>query len=282
MTVPAGRNRAGLDSGSQLWYTGYMKSFSIALLAALLLVFPGTAARADHLEVVTLEAPPLVYTLGDSVHGALVDVVREGLNRMGYHFEIRVVPWKRAVNSVRTGEADAIFYAVKTAERERFLRYPQEPLWVERTVAVVLSGTDHVLKSDLSNASDIRLGVGRGYYYGPRLERILTGDVFKRIEPAAKAADNMAKLLGGRLDAFLTDYLHATRILRDFVLGERFDIVRNEDHSPAFLDTVPAYLAFSKQAVTEELADGFSHVLKRMKTDGTYDAIMRRHGIEGF
>lgn len=247
-----------------------------------LLFFSGTGARANHLEVVTLEAPPLVYTLGNSVHGALVDVVRHGLDRMGYDFEIRVVPWKRAVNDVRTGDSDAIFYAVRTPEREQFLRYPDEPLWMERTVAVVLSDADTMLKSDLSNASDIRLGVGRGYYYGPKLERILSGDVFKRVEPTAKAADNMAKLMGGRVDAFLTDYLHAVRILRDFVLGERFEIVRNEDNTPAFLDEVPAYLAFSKKAVTEELAEGFSHVLKEMKSDGTYDAIMRRHGIEGY
>lgn len=248
--------------------------------ALLLLVLLAVPAKARTLRIVSLEAPPLVYSIGRNTYGALVDVVVQGLARMGHDVEIQLMPWSRALASVRYGDADAIFYAIRTPEREEYLHFPEEPLWQERTVAVQLINGSVPLDADLANARNVRLGVGRGYYYGPRLEKLMQGGMFAAVEPVVNAGDNLKKLLGGRIDAFLTDYLNALKLLRDHAVGARLEIVSELDGRPAVLGSYPSYLAFSREAVPGDMAQSFSAVLQEMKRDGTYEKIMSHYMLD--
>lgn len=240
----------------------------------------GSAAGEKPVRVVSLEAPPLVYSMGGNVFGALTDVVREGFSRMGKTVDIAVMPWSRAIASVRYGDADAVFYAIRNGEREEYLHYPDEPLWQERTVAVQLVNAPVSLDADLLNARNVRLGVGRGYYYGPRMEQLLKAEAFAAVEAVVNAESNLQKLLAGRIDAFLTDHLNALKLLRDHAVGMRLEMVSDMHGKPAILDSSPSYLAFSREAVPGDMARRFSETLSEMKRDGTYKRIMARYMLD--
>ncbi len=245
-----------------------------------LLFAAGGATQDKAVQVVSLEAPPLVYTMNGEVYGALVDVVREGLARMGHSTQITIMPWSRAMASVRYGDADAVFYAIWTEERSEYLHYPDEPLWEERTVAVQLVNGSVSLDADLTNADNVRLGVGRGYYYGPHLEKLLKNKAFASVEAVVNAENNLNKLLAGRIDAFLTDYFNALKLLRDHAVGMRLEIVSDMDGKPAILDSSQSFLAFSREVMTGDMARRFSLTLKEMKRDGTYERIMARYMLD--
>lgn len=256
-----------------------MRKILVVLYVGILL-FAASAAKARTVRVVSLEAPPLVYTMNDEVYGALVDVVREGLSRIGHKTQITIMPWSRAMASVRYGDADAIFYAIWTEERSEYLHYPDEPLWEERTVAVQLVNAPVSLDADLTNADNVRLGVGRGYYYGPHLEKLLKGKAFASVEAVVNAENNLNKLLAGRIDAFLTDYLNALKLLRDHAVGMRLEIVSDMDGKPAILDSSQSFLAFSREVMSGDMARRFSQALSEMKRDGTYEMIMARYMLD--
>lgn len=254
----------------------YMKKWVFALLV---LAFAGVAGvvRAEPLRVVTLYAPPLAYEQDGEVAGIAADLVREGLRRMEMEAEIVIMPWKRALFSARYGEADAVFYAVKNPVREAWFFYPDEHLVRETTILLKRKGTHFEWRENERRYTDIRLGTGRGYYYGPDLKRFLETTKFRSVEEANTIDINFAKLLGGRIDAFLADRFLAQHFIRENASSGFVEVVSHPDGTPVILDSVKSYLAFSRKTTSRSMADAFTKVLREMRADGTYDAIVERY-----
>lgn len=242
-----------------------------------LLLLSATSVHAEKLRIVTLYSPPLAYEEGGEVKGFAVDLVMEGLRRIGREADITIMPWKRAVFMTRFGEADAIFYAVKNAEREEWFFYPKESLVVEATVALRRVDTDIVLRPGKTAYDDYRLGIGRGYYYGPKLKQFLASSSFAKVEEATSFELNFSKLIEKRIDVFLADYNLARYFIGKKAAKNLVEVVTDEDGKPIFLDSVDSYLAFSRETMTQETAQRFSQALHEMKIDGTYDHIIRQY-----
>lgn len=233
--------------------------------------------HAETLSVVTLYSPPLAYEQNGKVIGLAADMVREGLKRMGYEADISIVPWKRAVFMTRFGEADAIFYAVKKPEREAWFHYPDEPLVQETTVLMKRIGNNFGWTSEQRDFSGLRLGVGRGYYYGPKLKRFLEDTSFKVVEEATSFDLNFAKLAEGRLDIFLADLHVAEYFMRENSVRDVAEIVTNADGIPYVLDSVNSYLAFSRRTMSLEVTEKFSETLKGMRQEGVTEQIIKKY-----
>ena len=93
---------------------------------------PGGAARVapGHRRRLTLVAsvlPPYVVDAGHAVgEGADIDLAREALAVAGaYELEVLLVPWRRALLLLETGEADFTTSVRITPEREHFLAFTQ-------------------------------------------------------------------------------------------------------------------------------------------------------------
>lgn len=241
------------------------------VLAVLLLV--ALPASALELHVVTLYSPPLAYEKNNNVTGIGTEIVREGLKRIGVDVNFTIMPWKRALFMARFGEADAIFYAVKNKEREKWFHYPEEPLVVEATVPMRRAGESVVISPDRFHYRHYRLGIGRGYYYGPKLKRFLDRATFAKVEEATTIESNFNKLIEGRIDVFLADSILAKHFIKKRSARDLVEIVKDADGKPVILDSVDSFLAFSKETVEPDIAVRFSDALKGMKKDGTYDRI---------
>lgn len=78
--------------------------------------------------IVAQEYPPYIYSCDNALCGFAYDRVTKIFNHADIPFQIEIYPWKRALNMVKTQEADAIFTIYRTAERKHFLLYPTYPL----------------------------------------------------------------------------------------------------------------------------------------------------------
>ncbi|QJB56144.1 transporter substrate-binding domain-containing protein [Pseudodesulfovibrio sp. zrk46] len=237
------------------------------------------AAHAQSLRVVTLYGPPYGYEVDDRVEGIAADLVREGLGRIGYEAEITIVPWKWGLEMVRVGQADAIFKALKSTEREEYLHFPEEPLVLERTVGFKADDTNVRLGQDFSGAESIRLGVGAGFIYGSPVDEIIAKNPFKKIDPAPTVERSLEKLLAGRVDVVLADKIPAVYSARRHGMVYRLETLVDEEGHEIVFSRAPTYLAFSKKTSSKDLAKRFSEALKAIKADGTYYTILKRYNV---
>lgn len=248
------------------------------LLAMLLVVFwLAGPALADTLRVVTLYSPPIAFDLDGQPAGMGVDLVREGLARIGHQATISIVPWKRAIHMARYGEADAIFYLVRNKEREQWFHFPGEHLVMETTVMLKRAGENLDISLKRTDYRCVRIGLGLGYYYGQKLTSFLDRATFESVEKAPNIATNYSKLQERRIDVFLSDLTLARRFLKKCAPGGEVDIITDKAGNPLVFDSVKSFLAFSKATMSRETADAFSKALTAMKADGTYDRIANRY-----
>ncbi|MBW1801029.1 MAG: transporter substrate-binding domain-containing protein, partial [Deltaproteobacteria bacterium] len=141
-------------------------------MAIVIVVFLGVLSlysqpEAANYVFVTLEFPPLEYTGEDgNPRGIAVDMVKRIMNSLGHAVQIKVYPWQKALKMVRDGDADAIFTAYKTPERETFLDYSAEMLVPQIVGFYVKKGSPINFDGDLNTLRNTRIGVVSTISYG--------------------------------------------------------------------------------------------------------------------
>lgn len=92
------------------------------------------ASSAIRLTFVTDSFPPYYYTENGVTKGLQYELAKAVFKKMNIPFEIKFLPWKRALMMAESLQADGIFGLRKTHDRQTWLIYPKEPLMVARTV----------------------------------------------------------------------------------------------------------------------------------------------------
>jgi len=64
--------------------------------------------------------PPFSFSKNGEAAGIDVDIVRELGNRLGIHFEISLLPWKRLLTMTKNGSFDGSMSLFKTNTREEY------------------------------------------------------------------------------------------------------------------------------------------------------------------
>jgi len=72
-------------------------------------------------------------TANGEIQGIAVDVARRIGKRLGHIITIRLYPWERAKNLVRTGKADVLMVPYKTPAREKWLEYSATYFFVDKS-----------------------------------------------------------------------------------------------------------------------------------------------------
>lgn len=247
------------------------------LLILILVLFPSTARAEDFIRVVSLEAPPMVMEEDGQVSGMAAELALEGLERAGYEVELTLTPWVRAVYMAKHGLADALFYAVYNDDRAKLFYYPQQPLFTVDVVALKRTKARIVINSEYTGLNDWVLGKGRGFAYGPKVLDFVDRAHFKRVEEASSNDTNFKKLLDSRIDILLVDRVLARYFMEKPDSLGLTEIVKDEEGNIAVLDSMAAYLIFSKVTQEKQDADRFSEALKSMIEDGSYQTILNRY-----
>ena len=226
------------------------------------------------LTIVTPEYPPYEYSEGGTVKGVAVEIVKEVFKRMDVPITINILPWKRALDQVRSGKTDAIFTIFFNKERATFLTYSNEVL-IEQVVSLFANKEFHSkvnYKSQLELLGPYRIGGVRGISYGREFDSALKNKGIQPLKLVNNGSQSFKMLLSNRVDLVISNRLGAIFILRKMNSVSR--VVELAPH----IDSVPSFLAFSKKSKFKVLQMKFDIHLKEIKKDGTYTGIVSKYG----
>lgn len=227
-------------------------------------------AQAQSLTLAGDAWPP--YTDASLPSGGLsVELIRTALGRGGYTVDYVEMPWERAVRGLRRGQIDLVndWFTVGHAGYARY----GAPFLINR-VRWVQRRDDGIVYQGLDSLAPYRVALGRGYVYSDALMAELGEDAVY-VADFVQAAYMLA---ANRVDLTLEDELVARHHF-----GHRLALVREAfEFLPGEFDLLPLHLVVrGDHPQRDAILATFERELAAMRDDGTYEAILQRHGLSG-
>ncbi|WP_438466611.1 substrate-binding periplasmic protein [Marinomonas sp. PE14-40] len=164
------------------------------IVASLLLVLINPAfAKYKTIKIVTLfdyapycmadegyQSDQLIHLGEDAIgfRGYSWDVLRESFQEMGYTIQLKIVPWARAVSTIRSGNADILFPTGINTERLSTFYFSEEA--INSAKFKVYVNQDSALEwQDLTSLKGLSIGVKRGFNYGDKWDAVKDINIIK-------------------------------------------------------------------------------------------------------
>lgn len=240
----------------------------LCAVAALFFLLGGVPSLALPVYRVVAEPyAPFEYEVAGVARGMDVEILERLAKQAGVRFQFVFQPWKRALQTVHRGEADAIFSLLRTPERERFLRYPDTPLYRAQVVLFAHDGFAGTIRG-VEDLAGYRVGVVAGHSYGPFIDR--REDFVRDVSLTIQGAVN--KLMHGRYPLLLATRetgWHAVRHLQAEKIRQL----------PVVLHEAPYYIAVSRTSARgDALFSLLDTHLRRMEKAGEIERIRKPYG----
>jgi len=260
-----------------------MNKIRFTLLIIITMGIAAGVSFAADLKVASLDYPPFQYQEQGKVKGIAADIVKELFKRLDQPIKINFYPFPRAIKNIQAGKSDVIFTFYHKKEREKFADYSKEAL-VDQTISLfVHQDSPIVYDGDLSKLNKYKFGLVR-FSYGRIFDEAVEKKVITRISYVSKMSLNMKKFLSRRFDILPSDRWVAYYYYYSKANLEESKAITIKELKPP-IQSFPAYMGFSKAKNLSGLRDKVDKVLKEMKKDGTYQAIIDGYidswGIKG-
>ena len=242
--------------------------YLIAGVIATVLSISAATAEQRKLDIAATEFPPF-YGAEMENQGFMTEIILEAFKRGGYEADVTFLPWKRALEGTKKGKHDGLFTVWHRPEREEWFLF-SDPLPANELVFFKQKNND-IKFGSYADLKPFKIGVVRGYATPPGFD-----EAGLKTAEAKDDAENLRKLNKGRVDLVLADRIVAQHIINTEIPGAADSLDWLEP--PAHVDI--QYLVISKEAEDHQsiLAD-FNKALGEMKSDGTLDGIMAKHGF---
>ncbi len=228
------------------------------------------AVTSDTLTFAYTEYPPFTYTAEDGkAAGFSVDILQAMFQQAGIKAEMEAFPWKRAEMMV-SQEKNILVFCARIAARENLYEWIG-PVYPRTLSLYKLKNRSDIQIKGIEDVLRCRIGVVRGYASVNELTKI--GIPEKNLDETSDEILNIRKLYGNRLDLIPNNDMVLSynlkkegRSLND--VEKVFDITKegvNDFHFAINKETDRIFVESLRQA------------FDRIKTDGTYDAVLRKY-----
>ncbi|WP_415891780.1 substrate-binding periplasmic protein [Neptuniibacter sp. PT8_73] len=187
------------------------------------------------------------------------------------HLDVVIMPWKRVVKGVDTGDLDGSLCMFKTEERKSRMHYIEPPLLIEQTVVFHRKEFTPEIEK-LADLNNYHLGILDGSSYQK--------DEFIQKHPkltVVNSFENMFKMLAkGRVDIVLAEYRNGMAVIADTpsLDFEQFSVL------PYSYQHTDVHIVISHNAYkSEELASHLNKVAGGVIKSASAKALYERHGI---
>ncbi len=220
-------------------------------------------AHADDVHIFCDESPPTNYEAKDgSIKGFSADVIREIQKRVGNTSEIRVYPWNRAFSMATSEPNVLLFTASRNPSRENMFHWIIQ-VTERRSVFWGLAGSPLKINS-VEEAKQVK---GIGILRGGNREEYLKDRGFTNLEAVEEEAQNLKKLLAGRIDLVFMSGLEVAALAKDHSISldkiePKYTVYSNE-----------SYAVMSKSGTPPETVKRWKEAAQQMKDDGTFKKI---------
>lgn len=237
-------------------------------LLVFMLMAPANAA--EKLRLVADPWPPFTDAL--LLNGGLAtDIVNTALRRAGYTTLYEQVPWARAMLGLSQGRHDVLINAWFSEERTKIGQFSAEYLlnrvrFIKRKESPIGTLTHEQLHKYM-------IAVVRGYAYAPAFDN----DTELQKVPVQNFSTAIRMLAAERVDLTLEDEYVAR-----YNLAMEPDEVRDRvEFLPGSLSDNSLHILVSlKNPHHEKIVADFDLEIAAMKADGTYDELLRLHGLQ--
>lgn len=238
-----------------------------ALCLSLVLLPLGVAGQT--LRLVADPWPPFTdQTLLNN--GVATDLVSSALGRAGYATEYAQVPWERAVRGLRRADYDVLINAWYTDERARF-GYFSAPFLFNRIRLLRRKGSA-IQFEQLADLYPQRIAVVRGYAYSAEFN----GDPLLHKIGVGNFASAARMLQAKRVELTLEDEFVARYHLARELSGIRDEL---EFIERPLSENGLHILIRRSHPDHQQIAEAFNQAIVAMRADGSYAAILQRHGL---
>ncbi|MFO6425205.1 substrate-binding periplasmic protein [Motilimonas sp. KMU-193] len=240
------------------------------ILASLLYMMCMSCLQAVTLDVVTEEYAPYNYTQQGEVKGLASQIVQATLQRAGFSYQIKVLPWSRAYHLAKSNPNTLIYSISRTLHREPYFYWIGPIATIESHFFSLKSRQDIQPFSQLKQARQYQVGSIRDDY----IEQFLLLHGFTNLQRNNNHEANLEKLLLGRIDLWPVSKETASYYLglRGLSLDQELKLV----HSISSFSGTELYMAMgldTPQATVERLRQALSQI----QNDGTYDKLTKQH-----
>jgi polar amino acid transport system substrate-binding protein len=227
----------------------YIKNLFL-LIFLITITFPISAGEKIVSAITLVDDPPYCFLKKDikkkfeiippgkdseKLQGYSWDVLRESFHEMGYTIKLTILPWARAMFTIKKAEADILFPTGLTKDRQEYLYYSQEEL--NRVYFLIYVKKDSKIKwVDLNSLNGLNIGAMRAWNYG---EQWKFNNKIKKWN-VNKISQGFSMLDKDRIDGFAgyeLNFDHALKIIGKHGIYKKL---------PVF-DTASEYLAGSKK-----------------------------------
>ena len=232
---------------------------------------PSLITAADEVSFTTTDWAPY-YGAHLKDNGFYADITRAAMGASGHKAKLAFEPWARSLARVKNGKAHVLMGAYYSDERKEFCEFSDV---VATAGSAILVRSDSSLKfTGIDSLRGLNIGIERGALTGNK--EFDEGKDFNK-QPVAKREINLRKLKAGRIDAIADGekvLLAMISKMSEFNLND-FKVL-----SPP-LSTNNLYNCFSKKTPNHlKLTADFNSGLKKIKSSGTYDKILKKHGFK--
>lgn len=232
-------------------------------------------AKTLNIERVILSEDPWPpYTLGNEgeepTGGIAVDVIRELFKRLGVEVQLKLHPWKRSLNLVKTGKEDGHMLLIKTPEWEEYLAF-SDPFIPDSYQFWYRADREQPVEwENFEDLKKYKIGLTMEYSYGDELMEAVKKYNLE-VDWVKSDELNFRKLLAGRFDTFVCMKNVANALFRDHPeLKGKFKTAEKP------LSVVDMYLALSKESPAVELMPEINKLIQDMKDDGTMEKLLNK------
>ena len=221
----------------------------------------------ENFTILTENYPPYNYLDEETneIKGISTEIVRKLLKRMNHPDNIKVYPWTRAYNLLKTKDNIILFSTSRTPLREDLFKWVG-PIISYEVFFFAKKGSNIEINS-LEDAKKVE-SIGTGNNTSGHI--FLKKNGFENLDVVANANLNSRKLLAGRIDLWLSGDLSG--IYRTKRLGLDPDLLK-----PVYsLRTEDLYLAFSK-STPDSVINKWQRELDIIKNSKEYKNIVDKY-----
>ena len=246
-----------------------MKNILVTLLL-ILCVFSGTAIPvfgADEKVIVVTDNgyPPYSFGNTEKAEGLYPRLIKTIFARMGITVNLKALPWDKAVNEGKEGNA-AVIGIYKNNERLKIFDY-SEPIFEERLAVYTKRGKTFDF-NQLSDLKGKRIGLNRGWSYGEAFDNARKKYHFN-VNESQTNEQGFHKLVRGTIDCLIADQVAASQIIRHENLSDQVERLNK------LAAVNKAYVVFVKSLKKQHVLEKFNQALEEMKKDGSYRKIIQ-------
>lgn len=236
--------------------------------ALVVLLSPGLTQSAQTVVVAFSEFPPYKMMVDGKHTGIDVDILQEIGKEMDFTLNFRNGTLEECLGMMKQGEADLMTSLLRRPERESHILYVQ-PRYQARSDKVFYVLTEHQKSiRTYDDLKTLKIGIKGGTNYAQSFDN----DKELNKLPAQSIKINIAKLVAGQIDTFITtdtegDYWIKTLGLQDRIAKAPFK----------FQQLDPTYMGISKKSAFAAEAKRFGRILKDLVDKGVVQRIVNKY-----